>query len=141
MKYTTRKAWFDELDYLDRLYARNMKEYVERVSSWDPDMFRQEFDPEEVEIIEVDGRIAGFIRRVYQPEEIYLAEVQIERRYQNQGLGTAVLLDIIDEAESVGKKLTLRVLKGNPAEAFYRRNGFEVCAETDIHLEMQWTSQ
>ncbi len=141
MKYTTRKAWFDELDYLDRLYARNMKEYVERVSSWDPDMFRDEFDPEEVEIIEVAGRIAGFIRRVYQPEEIYLAEIQIERRYQNQGLGTAVLLDIIDEAERVGKKLILRVLKSNPAEAFYKRHGFEVYAETDIHFEMQWMPQ
>lgn len=136
MKYRTRTATFSDLDFLDGLYTQNMKGYVERVCNWDPDMFRQHFKPQDVEIIEVEGRAVGFTRLMHRINELYLAEVQIARKFQNHGLGTAIIREAIAESERLDVILTLKVLKGNPAEFLYKRLGFRVYAETDIHRKL-----
>lgn len=99
-------------------------------------MFRQYFDPVEIQVIEVERRPVGFTRLVKKGDELYLAEVQIASKYQNQGLGTAIVRSAIDEAQRLDALLILKVIKGNPAESLYRRMGFRVYAETDIHRKM-----
>lgn len=121
---------------MDRLYTSNMKGYVERVSVWDPDMFRVYFEPSAVHIIEIEGRTVGFTRLVRRRDELYLAEVQIGRAFQNRGIGTSIVRAAIAESERLDMVLTLKVIKGNPAESLYRRLGFRVYAETAVHRKM-----
>lgn len=136
MNFTTRTATGDDLDFLDRLYTSNMQCHVERVCSWDPDMFREHFDPSAIQVIEIEERPIGFTRLVHLGDELYLAEVQISRKFQNQGIGTAIVRAAIAESERLDALLTLKVIKGNPAESLYRRLGFRVYAETAIHRKM-----
>lgn len=125
-----------DLDHLDRLYTDNMKGHIERVYSWDPDMFRRHFRPSTIQVIEVADKPVGFTRLVHRPHELYLAEVQVARCWQNRGIGTAIVRGAIVLSERLDRILTLQVIKGNPAESLYRRLGFKVYAETDIHRKM-----
>lgn len=136
MNYTTRTASGSDLAFLDKLYTNNMKGYVERLCNWVPDMFREHFDPSAIVVIEVEGRPVGFTRLVCSTNELYLAEVQISRKFRNQGIGTAIVRAAIAESERLDALLTLKVIKGNPAESLYARLGFRVYAETDIHRKM-----
>jgi ribosomal protein S18 acetylase RimI-like enzyme len=99
-------------------------------------MFRESFEPSAIQVIEIAGRPIGFTRLVRQGDELYLAEVQISGKYRNNGIGTAIVRAAIAESERLDALLTLKVIKGNPAESLYTRLGFRVYAETAIHRKM-----
>lgn len=136
INFTTRRARPHDLDALDILFTCNMKQYVEAHCCWDPHMFRENFDAATVSVIEVNGALAGFIKLVYHGDEIYLAEIQLDKKYRNRGVGTELIRRVIDESEKSGRIITLKVIKGNPAEYFYKRLGFSVYEKTLMHLKM-----
>lgn len=136
MMFSTRVARAGDLEVLDRLYTQNMKGHVERLATWAPNMFRENFEPRAIELIEVAGNTAGFIRIVQKPDSIYLAELQIGRPYQGYGIGGAVLRKLIDYASTKKMLITLKVIRGNPAEFFYRRHGFRTFKESALHLHL-----
>ncbi len=136
MEFTTRKARLQDLKDLDALYTRNMKQYVEQYCSWDPHMFRSSFEPNSVQIVEVNGLLAGFIKLVYQRDEMYLAEIQLDKNFRNYGIGTTLIHRIIVESERSGTLITLKVIRGNPAEFLYKRLGFRVYETSFMHLKM-----
>ncbi len=60
-----------------------------------------------------------------QVEDLYILP-----EFQNQGIGTAIILDIIEEAHQDCKPVRLRVLTSSPAKVLYERLGFVV-----VHIE------
>ncbi len=87
-------------------------------------------------MIEIGRALTGFIKLVYQHDELYLAEIQLDKKYRNLGIGTALIRTIIDQSEKSCKLITLKVVKGNPAEFLYKRLGFKVYETTSMHVEM-----
>lgn len=136
VSFSTRVAESTDLESLDRLYTDNMKPHVERVASWNPDMFRVNFEPAAIEVIEVTGRIAGFLKLVVKDDAIYLAELQLGKAYQGRGIGSSILEKLIDYACNKEMLVTLKVIRGNPAEFFYRRYGFRNFTTTALHMHM-----
>jgi len=136
VSFSTRVADSTDLGALDRLYTENMKPHVERVASWNPDMFRANFEPAAIEVIEVNGRVAGFVKVVPKDGAIYLAELQLGKGYQGRGIGSLILEKLIDYARNKEMLVTLKVIRGNPAEFFYRRYGFRTFETTALHLHM-----
>ena len=134
--FRTRKADNQDLDALDALYSQNMKQHVEKHCRWDPQMFRANFDPDAILVIEIGRTLAGFLKVVYQHDEIYLAEIQLNEKYHNLGVGTALIRNIIDHSEKSGKLITLKVVRGNPAEFLYKRLGFRVFETSPMHVKM-----
>ncbi len=137
MKYGLRKATWDDFEYLDKLVTDNMKGHVNKVSPWNERLFRDNFKPETIDVIEVENKAIGFTKLVHNFDELYLAEIQIDRVYQNQGIGTSIINAAIAESEKLSKKITLNVIKGNPAEYLYKKLGFEVFNETETHRKLQ----
>ena len=137
MKYTIRQAVAKDLSILDRIHTENMKSYVEKIYPWNPTLFVDNFLPQDYQAIEVETRIAGFIKVVSTEDSIYLAEIQIDSHYQNQGIGTNIINTLIDRARLEQKRLWLRVIRGNPAEKLYQRLGFTIFEETTTHKKMQ----
>jgi ribosomal protein S18 acetylase RimI-like enzyme len=136
MQFSLRQATAEDLDILDSIHTKNMKGYVERVYPWNATLFRNNFHPEEYQVIELNQKIIGFMKVVLSKQELYLAEIQILEKYQNQGIGTKLISSLIQEAEDTSKRLWLKVLKGNPAENLYKRLGFIVFAESLTHKQM-----
>lgn len=137
MKFTLRHAQWGDLESLDRIYRANMKPQVDRVAVWDPDRFRRNYRPQEFSVIEVAGQRAGLVKIVIQAEDIYIGEIQIRATYRGRGVGKKLLKDTIVLSEASGKRLWLRVVKGNPAKAFYEKYGFTCLNQTDTHDEME----
>lgn len=136
MQYTIRKATLIDIDILDLIHTENMKGYVEKNYLWNPQLFRDRFISDEYQVIEIDNIIIGFMKIVSSEAEIYLGEIQISKDFQNQGIGTSLIQSVIQEAKTNNKKLSLKVLKGNPAKNLYQRLGFIKLKESSTHSTM-----
>lgn len=113
-----------------------MREHLERVSRFSPErareVFRGAFDRPGLRLILVDDEIAGCV--AFRPGEtsIQIDSFYLARHLQGRGLGAAILQSLLDDADALGKPATLSVLRGSPADRFYRRHGFEPVSEDDI---------
>ena len=136
MQYTLDYAITKDIDILDRIHTENMKEYVETVYSWNPSLFRDNFVARDYRVIKHQNKIIGFIKVVVSPTDIYLGEIQITRSYQNRGIGTNIIENII-ATKLNNQRLWLKVIKGNPAEKLYIRLGFTVFEESLTHKKLE----
>lgn len=129
--------------WLWSLKRETMRTYVEQTwgkwdDDWQAERFRQNFRPDHVQVIVLDGHDAGLLHVVRSPEEIRLVNIQISPEFQNRGLGTTVMHGLLAEARTAGLPLRLQVLKVNPARRLYERIGFTVAGETETHYQMRW---
>jgi ribosomal protein S18 acetylase RimI-like enzyme len=67
-----------------------------------------------------------------QIEDLYILE-----EFQNQGIGTSILLDLIEEARQSHKPIRLRVLSSSPARLLYERLGFVIVQITPQRYFME----
>ena len=68
---------------------------------------------------------------------IRLGEFYLMPERQRRGLGTRILRHCLSLADDAALSVRLEYLKWNPAGTLYRREGFVVTGETDIHYLMQ----
>ena len=67
-----------------------------------------------------------------------IVDVSFLPEHCGQGLGTALLRDILDEAAAAGKSVTIHVEKNNPAMRLYRRLGFVTVEDKGVYDLMRW---
>ena len=67
-----------------------------------------------------------------------IMDVAFMPEHCGQGLGTALLRDLLDEAAAVGKCVTIHVEKNNPAMRLYRRLGFVAVEDKGVYDLMRW---
>jgi ribosomal protein S18 acetylase RimI-like enzyme len=143
MTYTLRPARKADYDFLFHLVEVCLKEYVEATWGWDDEFqqnhFAQHFDITGCQIVLVDGREAGQVTVIEQEHGFFISGIYILPEYQNRGLGSALIREVLAEAGEDGRPLTLQVLKANhPARRLYERLGFAVTAEKLTHYIMKW---
>lgn len=92
-----------------------------------------------IEIISVGGRRVGMLQLVLHADAIEVGEIQILPGEQGNGIGTAVLLDIIQQAHGRGAQVRLSTgLKNVRARQLYERLGFRLTATTDTHFHLSF---
>ncbi len=131
MNISQRDATLDDIEWLDLFYESIMRPYVELTHEWDSTKFREHFDPKIVKVIQADGIDIGMLKVEERDEYIYLGDLQIDKAYQNKGIGTKLIEALIQSATIANKPIRLRVLKGNPAKGLYLRLGFQKVATLD----------
>jgi ribosomal protein S18 acetylase RimI-like enzyme len=72
---------------------------------------------------------------------IQIEDLYILPEFQNQGIGTAIVLDIIKEAYQDCKPVRLRVLTSSPAKVLYERLGFVVVQIEPERYFMEYSDQ
>jgi ribosomal protein S18 acetylase RimI-like enzyme len=60
-------------------------------------------------------------------------EIALLPAHRGQGLGTALMQDLLDEAAAAGKPLRIHVEKNNPARHLYARLGFRPVADHGVY--------
>ena len=100
------------------------------VDAWPLELFFDEFAQEETRqylIGEVDGQLIGYCGVMVVGETADIQTIGVLPEYEGQGIGTAMLTSMLDEARRRGAVETLlEVREDNPrARRLYERFGFE----------------
>ena len=93
-----------------------------------------------LQIMELDGRPIGILKVERIDTHIQLHQLFILPEYQNRGIGSRLLEDLLAEARRIGLPVRLRVLRVNPAKNLYERYGFRVTSEEPERFYMQSTT-
>jgi ribosomal protein S18 acetylase RimI-like enzyme len=135
------QAEAEHYDFALHLYLLTMRPYMQELGVWDEHQqkasFAAQWKREEVRIISVDGKDAGWLQVAELPTEIRLQKFFVSPQYQRTGIGSEVLSNLLATWRSTGKKVVLKVLKNNPARRLYERFGFSVIAEAGVTFRMR----
>ena len=104
---------------------------IERASfvyPWSARFFHQEFEVEcaRSSLVEMDGRIVGYVLFWLLPETVDIHNLAVSREYRRRGLGRILLDKVITEALTHSRsRVTLEVRKSNlAAQKLYESAGF-----------------
>ncbi len=103
--------------------------------------FSNKYDPASVRIIRYGACEVGFVAVRYNVDEIFISELNILPEYQNRGIGSHILNNLLNKAAGEGLNVGMQVLKVNPARRLYERLGFTYCGETGTHYLMEKKAQ
>jgi ribosomal protein S18 acetylase RimI-like enzyme len=123
-----------------------MRECVEQ--TWGPwieadqrERHARSFRAGQHDFIVVDGVELGLRALEWRHGCVYLARLYLRTPVQGQGIGAAVLRDLLAQARAAGRGVELQVLKvlkvNTGAQRFYARRGFERVGERPEYWEMR----
>lgn len=138
MNINFRKIEPEDIEFLWRLHNAALKDYVSKTWGWDEkwqrENFTKNFDPAEGEVIVFEDKDIGYFWVIEKENEILLASIRLLPEFQNKGIGTQLIKNLIAESS---KPVALQVLKINPARKLYERLGFFVEEVTRTHYIMK----
>ena len=140
--YKTRPYEIDDYDFIYNTKKAVYQKYI--ISNWGEwneekqrEMFSQfinEYSKDIMIIIKDNLRIGFFHGEDIDNTAYEIGNICILPNYQGQGIGTAVLNNII--ASNNNKDIYLRYFKQNPVANLYHRLGFEITKELPHHFQM-----
>lgn len=96
-----------------------------------------QYERPDFRVIEVDGEPAGRFYLDRGEREIRVVDIALLPEYRGAGTGTRLLRELIEEAGSAERSVTLHVEIFNPARRFYERLGFRPVEERGAYLLMR----
>lgn len=86
--------------------------------------------PKQLSVVALDGdEIVGFLigvqKKWWSGDEFFVHELCVANDRQQQGIGKQLLNYLIEQLPTSVSNITLLTDRGVPAEAFYKKNGFE----------------
>jgi ribosomal protein S18 acetylase RimI-like enzyme len=140
-KVTLRPAVSADYDFLYDLHRQTLKRAIQETWGWDEAWqrahFQQHFDLTGKNIIQQNGRDIGCLKVLDEGDHIFLSYIAITPEFQNRGIGTRLIREVLAKGGRSGKPVTLKVLKNNPARVLYERLGFVITKSTDTHYLME----
>lgn len=122
--YTLSPALKSDYRYYYNLTKRNMfKLFTKHWGGWDDAACRAAFKLNQIQILRIQGRRAGYINVRKEIDHLYLENIQISPLHQKKGIGEHILQNIIHSNSNLNIKLT--VFDDNPALNLYKRLGFK----------------
>jgi len=138
----------DDEEFLYRVYAGTRAEEL-AVVPWDEAQteafLRAQFDAQDrwyrehyvgatYEIVRIDGEAAGRLYLHRGETEIRIVDIALLPEHRGNGIGTALLRALLDEASASGKRVTIHVERFNRALRLYERLGFSVAEDKGVYL-------
>ena len=90
-------------------------------------------------IIEHDGTPVGRLWVDEWHDQIRLVDIALIPECRGQGIGSALLRQVMERGGAAGKPVTIHVEAYNPALGLYRRLGFEPIDTNGAYLLMRWS--
>jgi ribosomal protein S18 acetylase RimI-like enzyme len=150
---TLRPITSEDTDFLYQVYASTRADELAIVdwSQEQKDAFLQmQFDAQHryyqeyytnasFDVILRDSQPIGRLYLDRREDEVRIVDIAILPEHRNAGVGTALLRDIMSEAASMGKVVTIHVEKFNPALRLYRRLGFRQKGDSGVYFLLEWS--
>ncbi len=139
-RVTLRPATSQDYTFLYRLHVSALKETIEEIWGWDERWQRQHFKDHfsitNRKIIQLGSQDIGSLVVHHRDTHIFLEYIAILPEFQNRGIGTGLIEEVLEEAAEKGLPVKLKVLRTNPAIRLYKRLGFQVDSRTNTHFFM-----
>lgn len=89
-------------------------------------------------VVEHEGVPAGRLVVDRGGDAIHIVDLALLPTHRGQGLGGALLQELIDEGRATRRPVRIYVERSNRARSLYDRLGFVVIGEGDVHHLMEW---
>lgn len=147
-----RKATDSDAEFLYRVYASTRQEEL-AVVPWRAEdrerflrsqfaaqdrFYRENYPGAEFDVISVDGVPSGrqYVHR--RDDEIRIMDIALLPEHRDQGIGTYLLKQMLEQGAVARKKVTIHVEVFNRARMLYERLGFEKVETRGVYELMQW---
>jgi GNAT superfamily N-acetyltransferase len=129
-----------DVPFVSELYASTRREEI-AVTGWPVELqesflaqqaaaqhshYALHFGDAEWMIIERGGEPIGRLYLDERPGTLHIVDIALLPHGRGQGVGGAILRDILDRAAVLGKAVSIHLERTNPARTLYERLGFEV---------------
>lgn len=152
-KLNFRKAQARDMDWAYRIFKTGMQSYITRTWGWNELFQEHSFFANLpassfiIAIIVAPDHLAGGTtgqRNIdiggyclkQKADHLYLEMLLVDPIWQRRGYGSAIMADVMRQANTLEKPVRLSVLKINPASLFYQSLGFVIESEDDIRYRM-----
>jgi ribosomal protein S18 acetylase RimI-like enzyme len=148
-----RPAGPQDAELLFRVYASTRAEELS-VVAWDGGQkeafLRAQFDAQNrwyrehykratFDVVLVGGEPGGRFYVHRGESEIRIVDIALLPEHRGGGVGTALLRELLDEADAAGKRVTIHVERFNAALRLYERLGFSVAEDKGVYLLLEWS--
>src|SRR5437870_10450364 len=115
MRYTLKRATNADRAFAERLHEECYRDVVTRqFGAWDSAVqsrfFEQKWQPEHYSIIMFEDEAIGVLAVHDGPDHLLLSEIQICPSHQGRGIGSAIVVDLIERGRKQKISLRLQVL-------------------------------
>ncbi len=100
--------------------------------------YMEQFKQAEFLLIEKDGEPIGRLYIDWRESEIRLIDIALLPTVRNQGLGTALLTEVLREGQAGKLPVSIHVEKNNPAMRLYLKLGFIPVEDHGVYDLMCW---
>jgi GNAT superfamily N-acetyltransferase len=143
MNFSTRPATIDDTAFARSAHHLGYREVVERqFGPWDEAdqdrRFASDWKTERFVMLIVDGQTCGYARTEILPDQISVVELVVHPRFQNRGIATIFLHQVMEKASTLGLPVQLGTFTKSRALKLYRRLGFREFDRTDTHVLFEW---
>jgi GNAT superfamily N-acetyltransferase len=124
-----------EFEILHAIRMKAMKESLCRIGRYDParsyNRFRSVFSACDTQYIVLNKEKVGFFAVKRTERDMHLEHLYLLPAAQGQGVGSAVLRWVFEEADASTSALHVTALRDSDANQFYKRHGFIFLSETE----------
>jgi ribosomal protein S18 acetylase RimI-like enzyme len=99
--------------------------------------YREHYSRASFDVVLVDGEPAGRLYLNRGDSEIRIVDIALLPEHRGKGVGSALLRDLLAEADARGKRVTIHVERMNPALRLYERLGFSVAEDKGVYLFLE----
>jgi ribosomal protein S18 acetylase RimI-like enzyme len=100
--------------------------------------YRENYTGASFDVVLVDGERAGRLYLNRADSEIRIVDIALLPEHRGNGVGSALLRNLLAEADAAGKRVTIHVERQNRALGLYERLGFHQAGEQGVYLRMEW---
>jgi GNAT superfamily N-acetyltransferase len=141
----------EDLTFIAALYASTRTEEL-AVTGWSDEVkgaflaqqhqaqhrhYQTHYSGAEWLIVEQDGAPIGRLYLYQTESEIRLIDIALLPESRGDGIGAAMIGDLLEWADALGKSISLHVEPNNPVRAFYLRLGFVAAGAEGGYVAMQ----
>ena len=142
----------DDQDFLIAVYGATREQEIAQ-AGWDQDtvarFVRMQFDAQHAhyqqhhpkgnfDVVLYQEQAAGRLYVSRSEERLHVVDIAMLPVFRGRGIGSALMQELMGEAERDGKSVTIHVEISNPALAWYQRLGFVEISVGGFHRLMQW---
>jgi ribosomal protein S18 acetylase RimI-like enzyme len=140
--YALRPATAEDRQFVEAVYFETQRYLIEALFGWRGDAFESRkfaefYDSTNTSIVVVENQNAGWLTVERRPIGISLEHLYLAPQFQDRGIGTVIVADLIGEGRSKGLPLRLSTAKINRALRLYERLGFRQTANDEFKAYLE----